>query len=171
VVRYWTILLPSNSISSSATRAHFMPLTVFAASATAFSGRLCEALFGCSHYINKFLSHLWFSFDCDRDLTADQPAVFIREAELPASGYSGVLRVNGRGNIPVEAKLTRNGEVLRNVLAQILEVYSLTTARTVNGLGRRIHGLDLVAHGRHLAKFCLMELFSNEFWKSLFQFL
>src|SRR6266404_3462245 len=37
VARYSVIFLPSSATSNSATRAHFMPRTVFAASATAFS--------------------------------------------------------------------------------------------------------------------------------------
>ena len=46
---------------------HFMPRTVFAASATAFSAALCfsKALFRCSNYINHFLRHLQFSFEFD----------------------------------------------------------------------------------------------------------
>src|SRR2546427_3959857 len=42
VARYSAIFLPSISISNSATRAHFMPRTVFAASATAFSAALAK---------------------------------------------------------------------------------------------------------------------------------
>src|SRR5712691_9373174 len=42
VTRYSAIFLPSISISNSATRAHFMPRTVLAASATAFSAALAK---------------------------------------------------------------------------------------------------------------------------------
>jgi hypothetical protein len=52
----------------------------------------------------------------------DQPAVFIREAGLPGSGYTDLLGVDERGNIlVVETKLARNDEVRRKVIGQVLE--------------------------------------------------
>jgi hypothetical protein len=52
----------------------------------------------------------------------DQPAVFIREAGLPGSGYTDLLGVDERGNILlVETKLARNDEVRRKVIGQVLE--------------------------------------------------
>src|SRR4029077_21239840 len=42
VARYSVIFLPSSTISNSETRAHFMPRTVLAASATAFSAALAK---------------------------------------------------------------------------------------------------------------------------------
>jgi len=52
----------------------------------------------------------------------DQPAVFIKEAGLPGSGYTDLLGVDGRGNIfVVETKLARNDEVRRKVIGQVLE--------------------------------------------------
>jgi hypothetical protein len=51
----------------------------------------------------------------------DQPAVFIREAGLPGSGYTDLLGVDERGNIlVVETKLARNDEVRRKVIGQVL---------------------------------------------------
>lgn len=52
----------------------------------------------------------------------DKPAVFIREAGLPGSGYTDLLGVDGNGNILViETKLARNDEVRRKVIGQVLE--------------------------------------------------
>ena len=52
----------------------------------------------------------------------DQPAVFIREAGLPGSGYTDLLGVDAKGNILVlETKLARNDEVRRKVIGQVLE--------------------------------------------------
>lgn len=52
----------------------------------------------------------------------DQPAVFIREAGLPGSGYTDLLGVDGKGNIlVVETKLARNDEARRKVIGQVLE--------------------------------------------------
>ena len=52
----------------------------------------------------------------------DKPAVFIREAGLPGSGYTDLLGVDGNGNIlVVEAKLARNDEIRRKVIGQVLE--------------------------------------------------
>jgi hypothetical protein len=52
----------------------------------------------------------------------DQPAVFIREAGLPGSGYTDLLGVDERGNIlVVETNLARNDEVRRKVIGQVLE--------------------------------------------------
>src|ERR1700692_3907060 len=42
-------------------------------------------------------------------------------------GHTGVLGVRGRDNIPVETKLTRNDQVSRNVLRQVLEFYPVTS--------------------------------------------
>src|SRR4051812_19155168 len=52
----------------------------------------------------------------------DKPAVFVREAGLPGSGYTDLLGVDGNGNIlVVETKLARNDEVRRKVIGQVLE--------------------------------------------------
>ena len=52
----------------------------------------------------------------------DQPAVFIREAGLPGSGYTDLLGVDERGNIlVVETKHARNDEVRRKVIGQVLD--------------------------------------------------
>jgi hypothetical protein len=52
----------------------------------------------------------------------DKPAVFVREAALPGSGYTDLLGVDGNGNILiVETKLARNDEVRRKVIGQVLE--------------------------------------------------
>jgi len=52
----------------------------------------------------------------------DQPAIFIREAGLPGSGFTDLLGVDERGNIlVVETKLARNDEARRKVIGQVLE--------------------------------------------------
>lgn len=52
----------------------------------------------------------------------DKPAVFVREAGLPGSGYTDLLGVDGNGNIlVVETKLARNDEARRKVIGQVLE--------------------------------------------------
>src|SRR5438445_11051658 len=52
----------------------------------------------------------------------DKPAVLVREAGLPGSGYTDLLGVDGNGNIlVVETKLARNDEVRRKVIGQVLE--------------------------------------------------
>src|SRR5437868_6799735 len=52
----------------------------------------------------------------------DKPAVFVREAGLPGSGFTDLLGVDGNGNIlVVETKLARNDEVRRKVIGQVLE--------------------------------------------------
>ncbi|HVH50356.1 MAG TPA: hypothetical protein VM781_01720, partial [Candidatus Bathyarchaeia archaeon] len=50
------------------------------------------------------------------------PAVFIKEAGLPGSGYTDLLGLDIEGNISiVETKLAKNSEVRRKVIGQILE--------------------------------------------------
>lgn len=48
-------------------------------------------------------------------------------ATPPWAGYAGVFGVGGRVNILVETKLNRPDQVLRNVLGQALEFYSVAT--------------------------------------------
>src|ERR1700757_1687759 len=62
VARYSAIFLPSSSISNSATRAHFMPRTVFAASATAFSAAFAKLSFDVPTTSITFCA-IWVSFD------------------------------------------------------------------------------------------------------------
>ncbi len=55
-------------------------------------------------------------------LNDQHPAVFIREAGLPGSGYTDLLGVDVDGNILiVETKLAKNSEIRRKVIGQILE--------------------------------------------------
>jgi hypothetical protein len=52
----------------------------------------------------------------------EHPALFIREAGLPGSGYTDLLGADADGNILiVETKLAKNHEVRRKVIGQILE--------------------------------------------------
>jgi hypothetical protein len=55
-------------------------------------------------------------------VSQERPALFIREAGLPGSGYTDLLGVDCEGDILiVETKLARNPEVRRKVIGQILE--------------------------------------------------
>src|SRR6267154_518338 len=52
----------------------------------------------------------------------ERPAVFMREAGLPGSGFTDLVGVDSLGNILiVETKLARNLEIRRKVIGQILE--------------------------------------------------
>jgi len=50
------------------------------------------------------------------------PAVFMREAALPGSGYTDLVGIDSLGNILiVETKLAKNQEIRRKVIGQVLE--------------------------------------------------
>ena len=50
------------------------------------------------------------------------PAVFMREAALPGSGYTDFVGIDSLGNILiVETKLAKNQEIRRKVIGQVLE--------------------------------------------------
>jgi hypothetical protein len=59
VTRYSVIFFPSSFISNSATRAHFMPRTVFAASPTAFSAACAKLSFDAPTISMTFLCHVY----------------------------------------------------------------------------------------------------------------
>ncbi|MBV8136624.1 MAG: hypothetical protein JO121_13495 [Deltaproteobacteria bacterium] len=55
-------------------------------------------------------------------VSQDRPAVFIKEAGLPGSGYTDLLGIDSEGNVLiVETKLAKDPEVRRKVIGQILE--------------------------------------------------
>jgi len=74
-------------------------------------------------------------------------AVFIREANLPGSGYTDLLGVDADGNILViETKLARNQEIRRKVLGQILEYGAFLWSMSYEVFD----GLFLAKTGKHL---------------------
>jgi len=80
-------------------------------------------------------------------LTNADSAVFIREANLPGSGYTDLLGVDGDGNIlVVETKLAKNQEVRRKVLGQILEYGAFLWGMSYEAFD----GLFVARAGKHL---------------------
>jgi hypothetical protein len=52
----------------------------------------------------------------------ERPAIFMREAGLPGSGFTDLVGVDSLGNIlVVETKLAKNQEIRRKVIGQVLE--------------------------------------------------